>query len=208
MAVILFWFPQFFFTTESGEATQNMSSMTNRNPFGTKPGGDEPKAPKSLGELMTDPHFVITILSLCVSISVFFYYLYQLLCNEQDWNAADDVEADRKKKRRAQMLKDEAARNPYRRDGANTDLSETQAAEALIRQKKRQLAELQALQAKQEALEKARGASKKDDDVGEDGKPIGPGATATGGESAATGGQVKAAPGNDTTVKRRRAKNE
>ena len=40
--------------------------------------------PKSLGELLTDPHFIFTILSLIMSLVVFFYYLYQLLF-KTDW---------------------------------------------------------------------------------------------------------------------------
>ncbi len=43
---------------------------------------DEPV--KSGWELFQDPHFVVTILSLCLSVSVFFYYLYKLLCTRDD----------------------------------------------------------------------------------------------------------------------------
>jgi hypothetical protein len=42
-------------------------------------------APKKSGwELLTDPHFIFTILSLAFSVSVFFYYLYQLLFSKFD----------------------------------------------------------------------------------------------------------------------------
>lgn len=49
--------------------------MSSRRP------NDGPKVPaKSLSELLSDPHFIFTIASLCVSLGIFFYFLYQLLC--------------------------------------------------------------------------------------------------------------------------------
>jgi hypothetical protein len=42
------------------------------------------KSDKPLSELIMDPHFVFTILSLTVSVGVFFYYLYKLLfCRDE-----------------------------------------------------------------------------------------------------------------------------
>jgi hypothetical protein len=42
--------------------------------------------PKSLGELLSDPHFIFTILSLIMSLCVFLYYLFQLMFRT-DWKA-------------------------------------------------------------------------------------------------------------------------
>lgn len=42
---------------------------------------------KAFSELITDPHFLFTLLSLFASIAVFFYYLFQLLFRTNDFRA-------------------------------------------------------------------------------------------------------------------------
>ena len=47
--------------------------------------------PKTFAELLADPHFVFTILSLCLSLSVFFYYLWQLLFAKDEVSDKDEM---------------------------------------------------------------------------------------------------------------------
>ena len=69
---------------------------------GVKPG----KTPPKTGwELLTDPHFVFTICSLAVSVTVFFYYLYKLLCDSDDLSKQFNEDLERRRKARAEMLK-------------------------------------------------------------------------------------------------------
>ena len=147
-----------------------MSSRSMSKPGGVA-GSKEPKVQKSLGELMMDPHFVFTIFSLLISVSVFFYYLYQLLCNPQDWNATEEMEQERRKKRRQQLLQQAMEKYPSLAESLKDD---DERVHQLIAEKLQEDedARIARAKAKKDTKPQEKGASKKDDDVDEKGKPI------------------------------------
>ena len=68
----------------------------------------DPEVKKSIGELLMDPHFVFTILSLVLSLGVFLYYLVQLLF------ARDEDESAKSIQERAQVARVDRERDAAR----------------------------------------------------------------------------------------------
>eukprot|EP00331_Platyophrya_macrostoma_P010504 CAMPEP_0176417040 /NCGR_PEP_ID=MMETSP0127-20121128/6668_1 /TAXON_ID=938130 /ORGANISM="Platyophrya macrostoma, Strain WH" /LENGTH=188 /DNA_ID=CAMNT_0017797157 /DNA_START=162 /DNA_END=728 /DNA_ORIENTATION=- len=64
---------------------------------------------KSLSELLEDPHFIFTILSLVVSLGVFFYYLFQLLFRTEGFSS--------RKSSSSKLKDDEAAAKKLTEEG-------------------------------------------------------------------------------------------
>ena len=124
------------------------------------------KTPSKSGwELLMDPHFVFTICSLVVSVTVFFFYLYKLLCDNDDLTQQFNEDLERRRQARAAALRlsRSGQSGSQSSQGAETPTTDrrTAAAQALK-------AELGTDEAR--ALEKARAKvdpakAKKDDDL-------------------------------------------
>ena len=97
----------------------------------------DPNAPKKdLSELLTDPHFIFTIISLCFSLCIFFFYLYKLLCGGEAWT---DIEAPpktlKKKKKSASTSQEEPERSGKVHEGQQqTTLAELDASAQMLKQ--------------------------------------------------------------------------
>ena len=86
-----------------------MNAARSSSTGGSKPAGER-GADKTFMELLTDPHFVFTILSLCLSLSVFFYYLWQLLFAKDDVTDKEEMMRQMREDKKVDQARLKAAR--------------------------------------------------------------------------------------------------
>lgn len=134
---------------------------------------------KTPAELLTDPHFIFTICSLVISVGIFFYYLFMLLCS-RDENEGDlrkqiktDVADDKRRKAEVAQLRRARQEMDQRIAEAQKALEEARRIKAEKERKKQVSAEDAAARDQEKKVDEARATvkaskAKKDDDAGLD----------------------------------------